>query len=345
MNIFQLYGCENKEELYEKIKSNDSNVHSLQEFIDFAKGSIELSDSSINSPEKFALYYSGIGDSVSGTNKVMCLFVDTKSKPVHHTNIDIYNKGDLQSKLKEGLSSGASSVFIARDENMDYATKIKISKFFNDVGVSVIDEFHTNKEGKTLYSSKQDGYIDIPIDSLKMEKENSLSQYQGYNDFASHYTQEETVGLNMIADNHLILENLKIGYQHELQEYLGVITYDDEYNVTTIQEVALGGVSAAVVDPRVLMEKVLQEDEVKGFALFHNHPSGNVDPSPEDDGVTRRIDNICEHLEVEFLDHYIVGKENIYSYDKDSQVFESTNLEYRNSIRGVQYQQNFDLDM
>lgn len=48
---------------------------------------------------------------------------------------------------------------------------------------------------------------------------------------------------------------------------------------------------------------------------------------------------------MEFLDHYIVGKENIYSYDKDSQVFESTNLEYRNSIRGVQYQQNFDLDM
>ena len=75
----------------------------------------------------------------------------------------------------------------------------------------------------------------------------------------------------MLTDSHLILENLKVGYQHELQEYLGVITYDEEYNVTTIQEVALGGVSAAVVDPRVLMEKVLQEDEVKGFALFHNH--------------------------------------------------------------------------
>lgn len=45
------------------------------------------------------------------------------------------------------------------------------------------------------------------------------------------------------------------------------------------------------------------------MAIFHNHPSGNPTPSIEDISMTDKVVQMCEALGVEFLDHYVVGKE------------------------------------
>lgn len=41
--------------------------------------------------------------------------------------------------------------------------------------------------------------------------------------------------------------------------------------------------------------------------VAHNHPSGTPDPSPEDVAITRAIVQACRLLDVECLDHLIVG--------------------------------------
>ena len=42
--------------------------------------------------------------------------------------------------------------------------------------------------------------------------------------------------------------------------------------------------------------------------LIHNHPSGNPAPSVEDELITQKIKEMADCLEIEFIDHLIVGK-------------------------------------
>ena len=48
--------------------------------------------------------------------------------------------------------------------------------------------------------------------------------------------------------------------------------------------------------------------------LIHNHPSGNPTPSVEDELITKKIKEMAECLEIEFIDHLIVGKHCFYSF-------------------------------
>ena len=43
------------------------------------------------------------------------------------------------------------------------------------------------------------------------------------------------------------------------------------------------------------------------FIIAHNHPSGNVSPSPEDEKVTENIQKISEMMGIVFYDHIIIG--------------------------------------
>lgn len=58
-----------------------------------------------------------------------------------------------------------------------------------------------------------------------------------------------------------------------------------------------------------------------------------TDPSPEDTNVTERIQSICESAGFEFLDHYIVGKESVYSYERSHPFFVSSNEDYCKSVQ------------
>lgn len=53
-----------------------------------------------------------------------------------------------------------------------------------------------------------------------------------------------------------------------------------------------------------------------GLILVHNHPSGDVIPSNADIGVTIKIKNILSNLDILFLDHLVVSKDNFYSMNE-----------------------------
>lgn len=56
--------------------------------------------------------------------------------------------------------------------------------------------------------------------------------------------------------------------------------------------------------------------------LIHNHPSGNPKPSHEDQEITRKIEMMAKHLDIEFIDHIIVGDHCYYSF-KSNQIYQS----------------------
>ena len=73
-----------------------------------------------------------------------------------------------------------------------------------------------------------------------------------------------------------------------------------------IAEISLGGATESLVDPKVLFRTLLAMGAVR-FVLAHNHPSGDPTPSREDIALTQRLRDAGRLLELECLDHLIIG--------------------------------------
>lgn len=83
--------------------------------------------------------------------------------------------------------------------------------------------------------------------------------------------------------------------------------------------VGKGGLTETAVDIRLILREALIR-QATVIALCHNHPSGNVRPSAEDNRLTERMRNACQMMGFHFLDHVIVADGKHYSY-RDEGVF------------------------
>ena len=83
--------------------------------------------------------------------------------------------------------------------------------------------------------------------------------------------------------------------------------------------VAHGGISEVSVDIRIIIrEAVLANATV--VTICHNHPSGSVRPSRQDDALTQQVRQACEVMRLHFMDHVIVADGNYYSYREEGRV-------------------------
>ena len=83
--------------------------------------------------------------------------------------------------------------------------------------------------------------------------------------------------------------------------------------------ISQGGVSKTVVDSKLILRETLSR-LASGIILCHNHPSGNVSPSPEDDFITKRIIECCRLFEINVFDHIIISDNNYYSFADEGKI-------------------------
>lgn len=83
--------------------------------------------------------------------------------------------------------------------------------------------------------------------------------------------------------------------------------------------ISQGGTAATVVDVKLLLKRAI-DCLASGIILVHNHPSGAVRPSVEDDRLTRRIKDGAAILDIKVLDHVIVGRDKYYSYNDEGRL-------------------------
>ena len=58
----------------------------------------------------------------------------------------------------------------------------------------------------------------------------------------------------------------------------------------------------------------------QGIVLCHNHPSGELRPSPQDDSITNKIVAAAKYLDIEVVDHVIVTNDSFYSYSDEGRI-------------------------
>ena len=94
--------------------------------------------------------------------------------------------------------------------------------------------------------------------------------------------------------------------QRETREVFGFLSLDGRHRYLALHELTLGTRTQAPVDGAELFRLALL-DRACGVLLFHNHPSGEIEPSSDDLALTRRLVRGGEVVEVAIHDHLIVA--------------------------------------
>jgi len=97
------------------------------------------------------------------------------------------------------------------------------------------------------------------------------------------------------------------------REEFRVIYLTARNDVIAEEKLFEGSLSESVVSPREIILTAIQYTAAS-IILLHNHPSGDPQPSREDRMVTEKIKRACKLVDVQVLDHIIIGKDKYYSF-------------------------------
>ena len=84
-------------------------------------------------------------------------------------------------------------------------------------------------------------------------------------------------------------------------------------------KVGSGGYTGTMVDIRYVLREALLK-RATGLVLCHNHPSGSLKPSNEDDKLTRSMAAACSVMNIRFLDHIIFTDRRFFSYKDEGRL-------------------------
>ncbi|KXT78878.1 RadC family protein [Streptococcus panodentis] len=103
------------------------------------------------------------------------------------------------------------------------------------------------------------------------------------------------------------------------QECLVAIYLNSQNQILHQQTIFIGTVTRSIAEPREILHYALKH-LATSIILVHNHPSGSVVPSKNDDEVTQHMKEACEMMGLVLLDHLIVAKTNYYSYREETDI-------------------------
>ena len=100
------------------------------------------------------------------------------------------------------------------------------------------------------------------------------------------------------------------------QEHFVALFLNASNVITGYKVISSGGQDEAMVDPKVLFRNALLFG-TSALIIIHNHPGGNVNPSSEDIGITKKLQEGAKILDIRILDHIIIGQatEEYFSFE------------------------------
>ncbi|WP_186668803.1 DNA repair protein RadC [Sporosarcina sp. BP05] len=109
------------------------------------------------------------------------------------------------------------------------------------------------------------------------------------------------------AASYMMAEMTSLTQEHFVVLYLNV-----KNEVLHKKTIFIGSLNSSIVHPREVYKEAVKHSSASIICL-HNHPSGTVDPSPEDVDVTKRLAEAGSVMGVELLDHLIIGDHKFLS--------------------------------
>ena len=102
-------------------------------------------------------------------------------------------------------------------------------------------------------------------------------------------------------------------------EQFGIVMLDTKHRVIRIKLVSIGSLDSTVVHPREVFREAAAA-AAAAIILFHNHPSGDANPSPDDIVLTARMVSAGHVMGIDVLDHLILADQTYYSMNESGRI-------------------------
>lgn len=122
-----------------------------------------------------------------------------------------------------------------------------------------------------------------------------------------------------ISGSESLYEYMRARVERLTHEEFWVVMLSQRLTPVGAERISQGGMASTVVDMRLLFKKVL-DHQAAAIALVHNHPSGQLRPSGQDDDLTRRIVAAAKLLDIRVIDHLIIAPGGYYSYNDEGKL-------------------------
>lgn len=117
----------------------------------------------------------------------------------------------------------------------------------------------------------------------------------------------------IIDSSYLAFELIKSDLMDLRHEEFWIIHLNRAGKLIKMERMSIGGMAGAYVDPKLIFKSALQLLS-SSLILVHNHPSGQLKPSEADKKLTYRIIQIAKLMDIQILDHLIIGSNQYFSF-------------------------------
>jgi DNA repair protein RadC len=102
-------------------------------------------------------------------------------------------------------------------------------------------------------------------------------------------------------------------FQDFTHEVFVVLFLSRNHQIKSEKIMSMGGTTSTIVDLKMIFKEAVNQLACS-IIVAHNHPSGSLSPSPADKEITKRIRETGKLLEINLIDHIIVGQDGYFSF-------------------------------
>ena len=142
---------------------------------------------------------------------------------------------------------------------------------------------------------------------------NNMDYCVGEVKLSYHRKLMEAKDASMPDEAYRILRSTYSDEDIEYRESFKVLLMNHNYKVMGWTTISNGGITETAADVRMILQAALLSNATC-IMLCHNHPSGSLIPSRDDDRLTEKIRKACEIMRIHLVDHLILTDNSYYSY-------------------------------
>ena len=125
--------------------------------------------------------------------------------------------------------------------------------------------------------------------------------------------KHETLEMESILSSQKLAKKMQQELGDKKQEHLVALYLNTQNQIIHQQIIFIGSATRSIAEPREILHYAIKH-MATSLILVHNHPSGAVAPSRNDDHVTKLVKEACELMGIVLLDHMIVSHSSYFSY-------------------------------
>ena len=125
--------------------------------------------------------------------------------------------------------------------------------------------------------------------------------------------KHETIEMESILSSQKLAKKMQQELGDKKQEHLVALYLNTQNQIIHQQTIFIGSATRSIAEPREILHYAIKH-MATSLILVHNHPSGAVSPSRNDDHVTKLVKEACDLMGIVLLDHLIVSHSSYFSY-------------------------------